>query len=141
MNTLFFIFVVVADNIGSSRWVRKENPEPWRATQPLAYLFRAFESCRSLGYLFVFDKGKFREHFNFLDNPIVCHQLSHVAFVVVLRDSPKPKFTHEDITGFISNDLLGIGYLVHGWILGEVVGVRSGVARIILVPWSRVRLR
>lgn len=143
MNTLLFIFVVIANNISSAGWVWKEYAKPWGATEPLANLLCTFKGSSCLPYLFVFNEGKFWKHLYFFNNAIVGHQLSHIAFVIVLRDTTKPKFTHKNVAGFISYYLLGIWYLIHGWILGEIIGVGSWIVwivLIVLIAWRRERL-
>ena len=72
-------------------------------------LFSSFEGYCSLAGLFELDKGKFGEHLYVFNDSVVVHQLRHVGFVHLLRNSTYPKLPYDYVAGFFSHD-----FLVHG---------------------------
>lgn len=73
MDTLFFVLVVVAHDVGSAGRVREENPEARGAAKTLAYFLSPLKCSRSLGDLFVFNEGKLGEHLDLFNNSVVGH--------------------------------------------------------------------
>ena len=87
VNALLFEFVVVADDVSSTRWIGEENSKAWRIAKSVCDFLGPLESSGCFGDLLKFDKGEFGEDLDFFDDAVAGHELGHGCFVVVLGDS------------------------------------------------------
>lgn len=146
------VFIMIAYNIGSACRVRKEDSESLGITQSVRYFFSFLKRCGGLTCLFVPNKGKFGKYFDFLNNSIIGHDLHHYLPVKVLRNSSKPKLSHQNSARLIPHDLLrriyghmaGIGRNIYLWLVIGGIGItmhRRWVRLIAHALWWIAHLR
>ena len=125
--TLPVVFVVVADNIGSSRRIRKENPKAGWIPEPHDYLLRFFEGSGGLAGLLELHKSKFGKDLHLLHYAEVRHYLHHLLPLEILRNATQPQLPHQNPTRLFTDDSFrclhrhanGILRVLHG---GRMVG-------------------